>query len=282
MELLQLKYFFESAKTESFAKTAEKFMVPTSSVSASVKRLENELGCSLFDRMSNRIVLNSKGKRLKSSLTLVFSELEGAVESISAPKGDTREVKMLVRSIRKEITSYIVEYNAGHPDIRFKTVFDFSEKDIDSYDIIIDEKKESYSDWESFPLCSFKVKVAASADSPLCKRKHTLASLKNEHFVSFGEQSNTHRMLVNACDRAGFLPNIAVQCNDIDCHEKLIEFGIGIGIGFDYDKKPQSGKVAFLDVTDFNERYDVYCYYRKSAYYGNVKHFLDFLLRKSL
>lgn len=55
MEMLQLKYFLESAKSESFAKTAEKYMVPASSVSASVKCLEQELGCSLFDRSCNRI-----------------------------------------------------------------------------------------------------------------------------------------------------------------------------------------------------------------------------------
>ena len=34
MELLQLRYFYESAKNENFAKTAEKYMVPASSVSA--------------------------------------------------------------------------------------------------------------------------------------------------------------------------------------------------------------------------------------------------------
>ena len=45
MELLQLRYFYESAKNENFAKTAEKYMVPASSISASVKRLEEELGC---------------------------------------------------------------------------------------------------------------------------------------------------------------------------------------------------------------------------------------------
>ena len=55
MEFLQLKYFYESAKHESFAKTAEIYMVPTTSVSASVRRLEKELGCSLFDRSANRI-----------------------------------------------------------------------------------------------------------------------------------------------------------------------------------------------------------------------------------
>ena len=42
MEMLQLRYFYESAQNESFAKTAEKYMVPTTSVSASVKRLEKE------------------------------------------------------------------------------------------------------------------------------------------------------------------------------------------------------------------------------------------------
>ena len=61
MEFLQLRYFYESAKNESFALTAKKHMVPTSSVSASVKRLENELGTKLFDRSSNRITLNEKG-----------------------------------------------------------------------------------------------------------------------------------------------------------------------------------------------------------------------------
>ena len=59
--MLQLRYFYESAKTESFAKTAEKYMVPASSVSASVKRLEQELETSLFDRTSNKIKLNDKG-----------------------------------------------------------------------------------------------------------------------------------------------------------------------------------------------------------------------------
>jgi hypothetical protein len=43
MELLQLRYFLETAKNQSFTKTAEKFYVPTTSVSASIKRLEEEI-----------------------------------------------------------------------------------------------------------------------------------------------------------------------------------------------------------------------------------------------
>ena len=64
MEILQLRYFYETAMAESIAKTAQKYMVPASSVSASIKRLEQELGVELFVRTSNRISLSEKGKLL--------------------------------------------------------------------------------------------------------------------------------------------------------------------------------------------------------------------------
>ena len=64
MELLQLRYFMESAQRGSFAATAEQYIVPATSVSAAVRRLEQELGCQLFDRTSNRITLNENGVRL--------------------------------------------------------------------------------------------------------------------------------------------------------------------------------------------------------------------------
>ena len=40
MELLQLRYFMESAQRGSFAATAEQYLVPATSVSAAVRRLE--------------------------------------------------------------------------------------------------------------------------------------------------------------------------------------------------------------------------------------------------
>ena len=281
METLQLKYFFESAVGGSFAKTAEKYMVPTSSVSASVKRLENELGCTLFDRKSNKIVLNSNGVKLMNSLKIVFAELENTIESISTPREDTREIKMLVRSVRRDITDYIVQYKESHPKTSFKTVFDFAESNFDNYDIIIDEKSNSYPNWESFSLCSLKLVLKAASGKFPKNAKMSLSSLKNEAFVSFGEQSNTHRLLVNECEKAGFTPNIAVQSNDIDCHERFIESGICIGVGLEGNAPIKSDRVTLLNVEDFNQRYEIYCYYRKDAYYGNVKHFLDFLGTKS-
>lgn len=281
MEILQLRYFYDSAKSESFAKTAQKYMVPTTSVSASVRRLEKEIGCSLFERMANRIMLNDNGRKLQQSLGVVFGELDQTIETLSAPNTDTREIKMLVRAMRSRITDYIIEYKTRHPQISFKTVFDFSDTEFENYDIIIDDKPELYEEYESFELCSMRIRLKAASGSPLCAKKLTLSQLKGRPFLSMGENSSMHQMLVRACAREGFVPDIVVQCNDILCYKKCLEAGVGIGLGRD-DAKDESDSVKFLEVTDFDVRQTVYSYYKKQSAYGNVEHFLKFLKSKVL
>lgn len=275
MELLQLRYFYESAKTESFAKTAQKYMVPTSSVSASVKRLEKELGIELFDRSCNRISLNSNGKKFQQSICTIFSELDSAVQNVTTFPADDREIKILVRATRQKITEHIVEYNSNHPNIKFKTVFDFLENDFEKYDIIIDEKADVYSDFDNFELSTLQIRLKASVKSPLCNKKLTLKQLSTQPFISWGEQSNMHKILLRSCNNAGFTPNIIVHSNDILCNERLIASGIGIGLGSSTTKD-----TTFLNISDFDERYTVYCYYKAQSNYGNVEHFLNFLKNK--
>ncbi len=280
MEMLQLRYFFDSAKNESFAKTAKKYDVPSTSVSAAIKRLEDELGCKLFDRSCNRIMLNDNGKQFQKSLRIVFDELENVSHQLSGDSSDTREIKMLVRAMRSKITDCIIEYKEKNPHIVFKTVFDFGDIDFEDFDIIIEEKNDNMSSYESFELCSTKLKLRAAQNSPLCSRKLSLKQLANEAYVSMGEQNDMQKALTRACRRAGFTPNVVVQSNDILCFERCIKAGIGIGVTRAHDPYPAQG-TAYLNVTDFDERYTVYGYYKKQAYYGNVKHFIDFLKTKA-
>lgn len=280
MEILQLRYFFESAKNGSFAKTAQKYMVPTTSVSSSVKRLENELGCKLFDRLANKIILNQNGIKLQQSLLTVFEELDHAVDSLSAFANDTREIKMLVRAMRYIITDYIIEYKTKHPNITFKTVFDFDETNFEDYDIIIDDKPELYEGYESFEICSMPIKLKCSASNPICNQKLTLKQLCNQPFISMGEKSSMHQMLIKACSRVGFTPDIVVKTNDVSCYNKCLEAGVGIGLGRDDNSSPRT--VKFLDVTDFNITQTVCAYYKKQSAYGNVEHFLKFIEKRNV
>lgn len=282
MELLQLRYFFDSAKTGSFAKTAEKHMVPASSVSASVKRLEKELGVELFDRTCNRIMLNNNGKRLQQSLCIVFDELQQAIDSFAEIGNDTREIKLLVRAMRNRIADYIIEYKTTHPGMSFNTVFNFDETEYEKYDIIIDEQTNNYPEYNRFELCTLRIRMKASANSPLCNKTLTLKQLRNYPFVSMDEHSNMHKILLKACQRAGFTPNIVVSSNDSRCYIKSIAAGVGIGPGSEFLQGDKDNSVVYLDISDFDEKQTVCAYYKKQAAYGNVKNFLDFLKNKNI
>ena len=280
MELLQLRYFFESAKSESFSKTAEKYMVPITSVSASVKRLERELGCRLFDRQSNRIALNDNGRRLQKSLFMIFNELDEVCAALSPESADTREIRLSVRALRSAVTDYIIEYKALHPTVDFNTMFDFGSGEYKGFHIIIDDDPERYPGYESFELCSKLVRLRAAASDPLCGRQIHLKDLWNRAFVSFGEHTGTHRMLVDACKKEGFTPDFAVQTNNLQCYTKYVEAGIGIGFGRFDAGDPVSSNIRYLDVVDFTARQTVYVIFDPHQDHGNVREFLEFLRLK--
>lgn len=276
MEILQLRYFFLSAKTENFSTTAKMFDVPTTAVSSSVRRLEDELGCKLFDRTHNRIALNAKGRRLQQGLCTVFAELDKAIEDISADYHDKREIKVLVRGMRREVTNLLSRFSATHPNVAFKIAFNGD----DDYDIIMDDDKEIYTDFRKFELYSLRLHLRCSSSDPLCGQQLSLSDLCDRAFVSMGQESNMHRILTNACVRKGFHPKIAAFCNDIECYDKLVAMGMGIGIGRER-LLPINGnnniETVDLNVSDFNEHYTVYVYYRERDYFGNVKKLIDFI-----
>ncbi len=280
MEMLQLRYFYESAKNGSFSKTAEKYIVPQTSVSAAVKRLEKELGTELFKRTSNKIILNENGKLLLNSLEEIFEKLDNTIHLIASEKTDKRVIKMLVCAIRAQITQKIIDYKSYHPYTTFKTVFDFDETDFSDYDIIIDEKSDKYPLYECVELFTADIRLCVSKDSPLYIRKLTLKELKDEPFISIGENNGLTKIFKNACERIGFTPNFVIQSNDISCIKKCVEAGVGIGLTrILHGKKPLINDY-YLDVIDFKETQTLCIYYKKSSAYGNIEHFLNFLMRE--
>lgn len=282
MELLQLRYFQESATNGSFAKTAESHNVPATSVSASVKRLEKELGCSLFDRACNRIQLNENGKLFLKTVDEILRKLEHAVYALQREVDDDRQIRMLVRTTRGEITNAIIAFKQKFPKAIFRTVFDFSETDYDSYDIVIDEQKDDYSGYDRFLFMRTRIRIKAAAKNPLCGKPLTLRQLASASFISIGEQNSMNKILVNACRQAGFHPNIAIQCNDIKCYEECLAADVGIALGREYPNAVLSDRIRYLNVTDFDEVQTICCYYKSASAYGIVGDFLRFLQEQGM
>lgn len=277
MDLLQLRYFYDSANYLSISKTAEKYGVPSTSVSASIRRLEKELGCKLFERSPNRISLNEKGILMRDSLHRIFQEMDAMLEAVSGTADDSKEITILVKAIRTMITEQVIEFKKKYTRSRFKLVADFDEKDPKDYDIIIDVKSDRYLGYDSLELVQQHVFCYVPSDSSLCVRKLSLKELAQMSFVLMSQQGKHGKAFTEACKKAGFSPNVVAQVNDSACFRKMISSGIAIGVTGEFAANVEGNKTLVpLNVTDFQYEQTICMYYKKGNN-GNASRFVSFL-----
>ncbi len=75
MEFLQLEYFKAVAEEGKLTSAAKKLFISAPALSASISRLENEIGVKLFDRTGKSILLNAQGKIFLNAVDHVFTTL---------------------------------------------------------------------------------------------------------------------------------------------------------------------------------------------------------------
>ena len=222
MELLQLKYFCEAARTQNLSETAKRFYVPTSNISSSIKRLERELGCELFDHFSNKISLNEKGMAFYENISQALILIDDA--KIRAQDDDDNlsgEIHLRCKSNRGAVTSAMEKFIAAHPDVKFRMTFgEALMEDIDltiSYDMPFEYKERIFLLEEELPIAMRKDHRLAS------KKSVTISDFKDERFIT-GLSLDTKR----TCGEAGFAPNVAFETNDPAYVRKYVEMGLGV------------------------------------------------------
>ncbi len=82
MELQQLKYFKTVAAIGKISDAAEALFISAPALSTSISRLEKELEMKLFDRTSNRIILNAQGRIFLKYVNQIFANLDNAKQEL--------------------------------------------------------------------------------------------------------------------------------------------------------------------------------------------------------
>ena len=279
MEFLQLRYFYESAKNKSFALTAKKHMVPTSSVSAALKRLENELGTKLFDRSSNSISLNEKGFIFYETVEDIFRKLNDTVSAITENLNTNPTIKILIKARRKWITELIIQYKKQFPYVCFEISHDALISNFEPFDIIIDEQTDQYSNKDSFLLSVEEICVKAAKDSPLTNKILTFRNLKDHSFLVSQRGGRMWQVLEKHAAKNGFIPNVSLVSNDRQCLIRYTESGMGLLLGSKNALRDESEKgLTALNVVDFKENQMVYVYYNPESIKDiTVNSFISFL-----
>ena len=121
MDLYQLRYFLEVARTLSFTRAAENLHISPPAVSKSVALLERSVGRKLFTRSRRQVLLTLEGERLKAHAETIFDHVERAGMELRGHGADPSVLKI---GSREMITNYLLgpsllAFRKKHPTTRF-------------------------------------------------------------------------------------------------------------------------------------------------------------------
>ena len=274
MEILQLKYFCDAAETENFSKTAKKYFVPTSNISQSIKRLENELGCELFEHKSNKITLNSDGKRFYAEVSQALALLDNEKKRLADRDNNLcGDIRLICLNNRRTVAGAIEKFMELYPNVNFIIHHNFeSESDFDV--IVSDTCPYEYS--QKILLVDEDICIAMNKNHPLVnKAPFSIADLKHERFITMTAGSSLQKITVSACEAAGFTPNIAIQTDVPFYVQKYVEMNLGVAFVPTHAWQGQFSDDIVLRKTD-NIRRKTYAFLPKQKY---IKRSVETFLR---
>ena len=228
MELLQLRYFKDAAELENFSAVAEKNMVPQPSISKTIKKLEAELGVSLFDRNGKHITLNGNGKFFYEKVSAALGELN---EGIDHFKNINTNIVLYPQAGARFISLLIADFLTTKEKIYLSTV-NYSSDLNNNYDFTFMQTNVDMSGFEYINLMDDEIICIASDSHPLASKKIiSLEDIKDENYIAHYSSMNLRVFTDAFCrEQGGFTPRVVYETNDYLALRYLISQNRGIGL----------------------------------------------------
>jgi len=240
MELQQLRLFLAAAESESFTRGAERAFVSQPALSASISKLETELGVKLFTRNKRNVVLTPAGRKLLKRAQLIVGECSKAKDELR--RHDEQRVLRLgvINTLSIDYVTRLVEqYRRENPGLSL-TVTDASAGEIerlereDRIDLALTVLSDQPSGGRKFVyskvLFSEAYVVAMAQGHHLSQSTSiSIVDLASEPFIS--RSHCEHRRVIQ-----GILKSLDIRLNSIyvtdqdDRAVALVKAGIGVAI----------------------------------------------------
>lgn len=229
MELQQLKYFQIIAKTQNISSAAKQLFIAQPSLSQTLKRLENEVGMPLFDRVGKQIILNNAGEIFLKHVNAVFQSLDNAKRELQTYQEDTlTNVCICVQSASLLIPEIIGEIQAFYPQIHIQLL---QHTDVENmpHDLKIHSDYTHIPDSSETILMEEPLGVVIPKNHRLAEKNNlTISDLADESFISLSTGHNLYNIISHYCEACGFKPKISTYVDSPNIMRDLLRINLGI------------------------------------------------------
>jgi DNA-binding transcriptional LysR family regulator len=238
MELRTLRAFVEVVRQGGFSQAAKVVFATQSTVSKAVKQLEDELGTPLLDRLGHKSRLTAAGEIVYRRAVRLMAERDDLVAELEELKGLKRGVLRLGLPPIGSSTLFaplFALYRQQYPEIEMRLVEHGSDRlnellhagDIDFAGLLLPTPEA----FDRQVVRSEPLMALLASGHPLAGRdKVSLKDLRELPFILFESGFALNRIILDACRRNGFEPNIAARSSQIDFIAELA--GAGLGVAF--------------------------------------------------
>lgn len=277
MELQQLRYFLEVAKTQHISNSANKLHIAQPALSQSIHRLENELGVKLFEPKGRNIVLTEYGNYLKEKISPILDTLDSLPNQLQAMYDEQSTIiNINVLAASTIITRAIIEYQKKNTNARFQLV----QSDESSCDIKITTDINHKHNAENEHIIKEKIFLAVPNNSKYENiSKVSLKDVEKEDFITLSGSKEFRYICDRYCHQAGIVPKYIFESDSPAAVRNTIGANIGIGFWPEYswgELKDDKVKLIEIDQPSCFRNIIIAC---NSIDNKNVKDFYDYLIK---
>jgi len=239
MDIRQLRYFMEIARQNNFTKAANLLHIAQPAVSVSIKKLEEELDLTLFNRQEKKISLTAEGEIFLEHVKRILDEIKAAEMEMGALKGlDRGEVRfgippMLGAYFFPRIISGFMEKHPGlhlsvYGDGAWKIQSMLSNSELDMGVIVGSDFPENL---EVHRFMREEVVVCVNSEHPLAQHSSiTYQEFAKQDLVFYKEGYYLRELIFDMLKKKEIVPNVLVETNLFSLVAALVLNGKGVSV----------------------------------------------------
>lgn len=240
MNLQRLEGFYWVAKTQGYARAARAFPYPITQpgVHQQVRRLEDELGVRLFERVGkDKVVLTARGQVLFAAVAQFYESLPNVEARVrGGVTSGTLKIHAGGMLLRNLMPSWLRALQASHPHIRV-ALSEMRAVDLEllragETDLIVDWVPTVPKDLLAQEVAKAEAWIVAPAHGPYAQKtgKLRLAALAEVPFIAYHADRTLKALQLEGLKQHGLEPTEAFAGDSADTLMGFVAAGLGFSL----------------------------------------------------
>lgn len=266
MDTSALKYFIVTAQLEHMSRAAEKLNITQPSLSASIRRLEADIGFQLFDRTGRGIRLNEYGRIFLQGVSEAENILNTCLEEMEEKKRSEINFIRLACSNSPANARLIELLLADGMNLRVSTIPGNWEQELSNKncDLVITMGVLHHKQISKIELCCQQLAAVTTREHPLSQSETvTLSDLHRHSFCSTDAPHSLINVVKEQHPEYEFHPRITFLGRNSADMLRAIRSGKYVGLMVK-NNLPDDPDLCILPVVDFDINLPIYLYWRKN------------------